>query len=165
MNPPSHHHHHHHHQAMALNPKSLKTKFALKFLRALRNINNQENKKNSNNNISSTFTVAQRYHKVKVAAEASMASAIGPRRAWSRAILIRVRARSARIIPMGRGRGRRRRQAGSAQAHEQLRRLVPGGEVMDMKRLLDETAHYIKCLSTQVKVMRGIVNYYSTSTA
>ena len=153
-----------HHQAMVLNPKSLKTKFALKFLRALRNINHQENKKNSNNNISSTFMVAQRYHKVKVAAEASMASAIGPRRAWSRAILIRVRARSARIIPMGRGR-RRRRQAGSAQAHEQLRRLVPGGEAMDMKRLLDETAHYIKCLSTQVKVMRGIVNYYSTSTA
>lgn len=164
MNPPSHHHHHRH-QAMILNPKSLKTKFALKFLRALRNIKKQENKKNSsNNNISSTFMVAQRYQKVKVAAEASMALAIGPRRAWSRAILIRVQARSSRIIPMGRGRSWRR-QAGSAQAHGQLRRLVPGGEAMDMKRLLDETAHYIKCLSTQVKVMRGIVNYYSSSTA
>lgn len=45
---------------------------------------------------------------------------------------------------------------------EELRKLVPGGEAMDLCRLLGETAHYIKCLNTQVQVMRSIVDLYST---
>lgn len=42
-----------------------------------------------------------------------------------------------------------------------LRKLVPGGEAMDLCSLLDEAAHYIKCLNTQVQVMRRIANFYS----
>lgn len=47
---------------------------------------------------------------------------------------------------------------------EELRRLVPGGEAMDLYGLLDETAHYMKCLSTQVQVLRNIVDFCYTST-
>lgn len=43
-----------------------------------------------------------------------------------------------------------------------LRKLVPGGEAMDLCNLLDEAAHYIKCLNTQVQVMRCIADFYST---
>lgn len=44
---------------------------------------------------------------------------------------------------------------------DELRDLVPGGETMDLNILLGETAHYIKCLTTQVQVMRNIVDFYS----
>lgn len=44
---------------------------------------------------------------------------------------------------------------------EKLQKLVPGGKAMDFSSLLDETAHYIKCLVTQVKVMRSIADFYS----
>lgn len=44
---------------------------------------------------------------------------------------------------------------------DELRNLVPGGETMDFCSLLDETAHYIKCLTTQVQVMRSIVYFCS----
>lgn len=45
----------------------------------------------------------------------------------------------------------------------ELRKLVPGGEAMDMCKLLDETADYIKCLATQVKLMRRIADFASAS--
>ncbi|KMT10085.1 hypothetical protein BVRB_5g118480 [Beta vulgaris subsp. vulgaris] len=168
----------HHHQSpnTSLNLKSLRTKFALRFLRALKKIQQQEktHKRRIINGGSSTsnFMVAQKYNKVKVAADASMAAAVGPRRAWSRAMLSRIRLNWRRrglvkreIVTTRRKRRReaeRGDQSGHRQAHE-LRRLVPGGEVMDYQGLLDETAHYIKCLTTQVKVMRSIVNYCSTT--
>lgn len=44
----------------------------------------------------------------------------------------------------------------------ELRKLVPGGESMDLCPLLEEVAHYIKCLSTQVQVMRCIADLSST---
>lgn len=46
---------------------------------------------------------------------------------------------------------------------DELRKVVPGGEDMDTWSLLEETAHYMKCLTTQVKVMRTIVAIYSTT--
>lgn len=52
-------------------------------------------------------------------------------------------------------------EPGFGQAND-LRKLVPGGEAMDLCRLLDEAAHYIKCLNTQVQVMRCIADFCST---
>lgn len=69
--------------------------------------------------------------------------------------------RMMRIKKKGLGERRKINQSNFGQ-EEQLRKLVPGGEVMDTYNLLDETAHYIKCLSAQVMVMRSIVNYCST---
>lgn len=43
-----------------------------------------------------------------------------------------------------------------------LRKVVPGGAAMDICSLLDETAHYVKCLTTQVNMMRRIAQIYST---
>ncbi|KAL2935694.1 Transcription factor IBH1 [Bienertia sinuspersici] len=151
---------------MSLNLKSLRTRFALRFIRALKKIHHQEKSFN------------KRYYKVKVAADASMAAAVGPRRAWSRALLSRARLgwrcraqsrresvecwRRKRMHGHGHARAAEGQGQGQAQAQE-LRSLVPGGEAMDLQNLLDETAHYIKCLTTQVNVMRGIVNCCSTS--
>ncbi|GAB4841512.1 hypothetical protein Ancab_022229 [Ancistrocladus abbreviatus] len=163
------------HFSSSLNPRSIKTRFAFRFLRALRKIN----KKRPTSCSYSSREISRRFQRVKLAADASMASAVGPWRAWSRAILIKLRNRShARAHALI---GRRRQtdhhhaitvrkrvmkkkklqkiQPGF-QANE-LRMLVPGGEAMDLYSLLDETADYIKCLTTQVKVMRGIVSYCS----
>lgn len=41
---------------------------------------------------------------------------------------------------------------------KELRRLVPGGESMDLGVLLEETAHFVQCLETQVGVMRRIAD-------
>lgn len=156
---------------MPLNLKSLRTRFALRFLRALKKIQNQEKKafNNTDNGGGEDFMVAKKCYKVKLAADASMAAAVGPTRAWSRAILSRIRLSWRRRglvrrefvasrLKQRRGVVRVASQQGQA---EELRRLVPGGEAMDLHSLLDETAHYIKCLTTQVKVMRSIVNYCS----
>ncbi|CDY30379.1 BnaA04g24800D [Brassica napus] len=43
-------------------------------------------------------------------------------------------------------------------AAERLRNLVPGGGGMETSKLMEETAHYIKCLSMQVKVMQCLVD-------
>lgn len=52
-------------------------------------------------------------------------------------------------------------EVGFGQAKE-LRKLVPGGQAMDLCHLLEEAAHYIKCLNSQVQVMRSIADFYST---
>ncbi|KAF7121161.1 hypothetical protein RHSIM_Rhsim13G0052900 [Rhododendron simsii] len=113
---------------------------------------------------SSQQSALVRYRKVKLAADASMAAAVGPRRVWSRAMLWKIRSRGVLARRRGRrscGHGvvRRRRVHmgkrggklgfGGDPKTEELRRLVPGGEAMDLYSLLDETAHYMKCLSTQ----------------
>ncbi|KAB1225649.1 Transcription factor IBH1 [Morella rubra] len=104
-----------------------------------------------------------------------MASAVGSRKAWSRAMLRKVRSQGRQSVQVRRMGflGVRKRNlygdqkfveepaVGICQANE-LRKLVPGGEAMDMCNLLDETAHYIKCLATQVKVMRRIADVFST---
>lgn len=51
---------------------------------------------------------------------------------------------------------------GFGDQENKLRRLVPGGEAMDVCSLLDETSHYIKCLTTQVKMMKRIAEIRST---
>ncbi|KAI6694400.1 hypothetical protein NL676_022110 [Syzygium grande] len=107
-----------------------------------------------------------------------MARAVGTRRAWSRATLWRARNGERRHnLLRGRcsksnsrerslGKKKRKKEKRDIEEHgfghaEKLQKLVPGGEAMDFCCLLDETAHYIKCLITQVKVMRSIADFYS----
>ncbi|CAK9140861.1 unnamed protein product [Ilex paraguariensis] len=155
-------------QHLTTNPSSIKTRFAYLFLRNLKRLNKYRPTS------SSSRAVYQRYGMIKFAADASMASAVGSRRAWSRATLLKIRNRALnctflkrrRIHALRRRRAERksrnpRQECAFGQANE-LRRLVPGGEVMDICNLLDETAHYIKCLNTQVQVMRNIVDFYSS---
>ncbi|XP_040992451.1 transcription factor IBH1-like isoform X1 [Juglans microcarpa x Juglans regia] len=139
---------------------TVKSRFTCGFLRALWRINRQRRTTSA-----SSREIRRRYLRVKVAADVSMASAVGSRRAWSRAILLRkirnqgqngtVRVRRmSNILGMMRKRNIRgnykcTEEVGTCQA-EQLRKLVPGGEEMDMCNLLGETAHYIECLTTQM---------------
>ncbi|XP_062081117.1 transcription factor IBH1-like [Humulus lupulus] len=168
---------------------SYKYRFVQGFIRALKRINSQKQRLVSSwSSCSSPAEISKRYLKVKSAADASMAAAVGPRRAWSRAMLrkiiaknrgspdqlIRRRSRSCKKI-------RRRRSnvksimkkryknnetdidnKESFEAME-LRKIVPGGEAMDLSNLLEETAHYVKCLATQVKMMEKIVHLYSAA--
>ncbi|GMI66342.1 ILI1 binding bHLH 1 [Hibiscus trionum] len=167
------------------NPNSLKSRFATRFLRAL----NQINARKPISSSSSPGEIFQRYRRIKVAADMSMAYSVRSRRTWSRATLWRLRTRSRRrrLASLGR-RSSVKTRTTTAASHlaavvvektshgkenkeddgggvgveaEELRELVPGGESMDLCNLLDETAHYIKCLTTQVQVMRTIANLYS----
>ncbi|XP_019178256.1 PREDICTED: transcription factor IBH1-like [Ipomoea nil] len=158
---------------LPLKRASVKTRFARTFLRALHNLNAgaaaQERRR--------------RCRKIKLAAYASMASAVGPRRAWSRALLWRIRSRaSLRRIPAAQRSNHHRRKTPPPRPRrprrsrndvvrggrldsdkaKELRKLVPGGKAMDLCCLLDETAHYIKCLSSQVEIMRNIADLFST---
>lgn len=128
--------------------------------------------------------------RVKIAADKSMALAVGSRRAWSRAMLWKIHhqhkaaaaatRRRRRVVSVRRiinnnihhhKRSLRKRcdhhegvggggGGGFCHANE-LRKLVPGGETMDLCSLLDETAHYLKCLVTQVQVMTSIGQFCS----
>ncbi|KAJ6956315.1 transcription factor IBH1-like [Populus alba x Populus x berolinensis] len=103
-----------------------------------------------------------------------MARAVGPSRTWSRALLSKLRNR-ARIQGVLRKRclvskkNKKKRVvrnkviiSGNRVVLILFERLVPGGDSMDICCLLEETAHYIKCLATQVKVMQSIaINHYS----
>ncbi|KAK6163979.1 hypothetical protein DH2020_000843 [Rehmannia glutinosa] len=158
------------------NPSSIKTRFAVKFLQAM-------NKMNKRKNPSTSMAVKyKRYQFIRAAATSSMASAVGPRRAWSRAVLRKMRnhtaihrfpmnnkTRTTRRFPITRrkrssilrGNPRQEDDLGFGQ-EDDLRGLVPGGQGMDFCRLLSETAHYIKCLKTQVQVMTNVLHHYST---
>ncbi|CAK9171242.1 unnamed protein product [Ilex paraguariensis] len=155
------------HQHLPSNPRSIKTRFAIRFLQTLKRLN-------KNRPISSSLReIHGRYRIVKLAADASMASVVGSRRVWSRALLWKIRNRALRCNSMKRkrihalrvrrrgGGGHPTRESGFGQAND-LRKLVPGGEVMDICSLLDETADYIKCLTTQVQVMRNIADLYTS---
>ncbi|KAL0435231.1 UNVERIFIED_CONTAM: hypothetical protein Sradi_0231000 [Sesamum radiatum] len=150
------------------NPSSIiRTRFAVRFLNAMRKLNKKT-------------PPSRRYHAIRAAACASMASAVGPRRAWSRAILRKIRARSLhdylitnktknhRLITRRKSTGLPRRnprdeeEVGFRQ-EDDLRGLVPGGEGMGFCRLLSETAHYIKCLRAQVQVMTNILDHYNST--
>uniref|UniRef100_A0A2P2M610 Transcription factor IBH1-like n=1 Tax=Rhizophora mucronata TaxID=61149 RepID=A0A2P2M610_RHIMU len=162
-------------QNLPLNLGSIKSRFAWKFLRALARIGRQRPTTSSSSG--SPREIFQRYHRIKTAADKSLAFAVGSRRAWSRAMLCRIRNRrggalaSRRRIKINKKFAMTKVDAkkkkngsqedGFAQAKE-LRRLVPGGEAMDLCRLLEEAAHYVKCLKSQVKVMRSIADFYST---
>lgn len=105
----------------------------------------------------------KQYHKVKLAAYASMASAVGSKRAWSRALLLKIRNRglTRALVKKRVDEENPGEETGFGYTNE-LRKLVPGGEVMDFYNLLDETADYIKCLSSQVQVMRNILDLFSS---
>lgn len=147
--------------------KELAPAFASRFLKAFYKI--KKTKKQDS-----------RCRRIKLAADAAMALAVGTRRAWSRAVIRRVlkarvyHARSRLLMAerkidiykkMKKKRQRKNMQmvdqGGSCQGVDRLRQIVPGGEAMDYCNLLDETAHYMNCLSTQVKVMQHIVGSLS----
>lgn len=141
--------------------------FALHFLQSLSNLKTQ-------NPFSCPDKTNDRVKKIKLAAYVSMARAAGgTSRLWSRALLRRAAKKNNKIERFPRMKKkvtwqRRRRSNRSApvveeeEAAERLRNLVPGGGGMETSKLMEETAHYIKCLSMQVKVMQCIVDGLST---
>ncbi|PWA65621.1 hypothetical protein CTI12_AA334790 [Artemisia annua] len=171
------------HQPTSINPNSLKIQLAYRFLHNLNNINTKRS------NLDHT-QINRKSHRVKVAAYASMAFVTGSRRAWSRSILRKIRNRGVlarikkrvdhkasrvRVHHHLNARSTKRRNpscsnpngdyidpSGNLGLEVKLRKLVPGAVMMDACGLLDETADYIKCLATQVEVMRTLVDLYST---
>ena len=146
-------------KGVTLNTNSHKIKFARRFIRTLLKM-----RKNAPSS-SSIEEIRKRSQRIKIAAYSSMAHAVGSRRAWSRAILFKLRNR-ARHHGMMRRRSMKKRvikndPPGDQSQTNKLRQLVPGGKAMDMCSLLEETAHYISCLSTQVKVMQTIADHLS----
>ncbi|KFK37148.1 hypothetical protein AALP_AA4G219400 [Arabis alpina] len=136
--------------------------FALHFLQSLSNLKAQ-------NPLDSPDKANVCVKKIKLAAYVSMArSAGGTSRLWSRALLRRAAKGNNKIprrkkkVTWHRKRRSNRRAPVVEEAAERLRNLVPGGGAMETSKLMEETAHYIKCLSMQVKVMQCIVNGLST---
>ncbi|KAF8048511.1 hypothetical protein N665_2488s0002 [Sinapis alba] len=132
--------------------------FALHFLQTLSNLRVQ-------NPFSSPDKTTDRVKKIKKAAYVSMARAAGgTNRLWSRTLLHRASKRNKKIVRFPRRKKRvtwlRRNQRDPVEeaAGERLRNLVPGGRGMETSELMEETAHYIKCLSMQVKVMQCLVD-------
>ncbi|KAJ0988970.1 hypothetical protein J5N97_007326 [Dioscorea zingiberensis] len=105
-----------------------------------------------------TSSTRQRSHCIKRAAYVSMACAAGSRRAWSRAMLQKIRLRS-RVLRLP---GDRRSIVSVVRREENradvLRKLLPGGQAMEFSSLLEETASYIQYLSAQVRLMQTIVD-------
>lgn len=159
------------------NPNSLKSRFTKGLLRALLRINQHHHQQPR-----SSREIRKRHRLIKTAAYGSMASAVGNRKVWSRALLSKIRnqARSGavlrrslgsstrllsmkkRICHLQKGNNKKNRvEVGGSGQVDKLRRLIPGCQVMDTCSLLEETAHYMKCLATQVKVMTRIVEIYN----
>ncbi|KAK8506018.1 hypothetical protein V6N13_002673 [Hibiscus sabdariffa] len=164
-----------------MNPSSLRSRFATRFLRTLSKINAQKPTSSS-----SPTEIFRRYRRIKAAADKSMAYSVRSRRTWSRAMLWKLRTRpcgrrsvkTSTIIKSREARKTRHEKQNKNTTTttttttgedgvvfgveaDELRELVPGGEAMDLYNLLDETAHYIKCLTTQVQVMKKIADFYS----
>ncbi|KAG6663982.1 transcription factor IBH1-like [Carya illinoinensis] len=146
------------------NSNSCRIKFARRFVSALLHMRNRNTRPGSLT-IEGVRTHTQR---IKIAAYLSMAQAVGSRRAWSRAVLSKHGSRARRHSRMGRSsvglkktRVIRSYPPGELGQAKKLRQLVPGGKTMDMCSLLEETAHYIKCLATQVKVMQTLADNFS----
>ncbi|KAF8077364.1 hypothetical protein N665_1043s0009 [Sinapis alba] len=134
--------------------------FALHFLQSLSNLRRQ-------NTFTSPDKTNDRVKKIKKAAYVSMARAAGgTNRLWSRALLRRAAKENNKVIRFPRRKKRvmwlrRRRRSNRrdlVEEAERLRNLVPGGGAMETSKLMEETAHYIKCLSMQVKVMQCLVD-------
>ncbi|ERN06773.1 hypothetical protein AMTR_s00005p00155460 [Amborella trichopoda] len=134
------------------NHDSLAPTFSNRFLKALATIQSKNTSKHRSGKM------------IKLASDISLASAVTPKKAWSRAILERFQ------LHLKHGRALKRvtvlnkkkkqevcRGVESISRPDKLRGLVPGGERMDYCTLLEETADYIKCLETQVKAMADIV--------
>lgn len=138
------------------NPSNSKPMSALHFLRALAHIKRTTPKSS-----------LLRSRRIRHAAYASMAYTAGPGRLWSRALLRKLRRRSrlrhsssqrTRIVIAPKRLKVVRPRTGEPSRAEALRRLVPGGGGMDYCSLLDETANYIQCLSSQVQVMQKVAD-------
>lgn len=163
MNPKTCHH-------LSSNPSSVKSKFTRRFLRAFKKIKRQQKLLPTNSSLNSSHR-HYLYGKVKIAADKSLALAVGSRRAWTRALLwkIHYKARRQRSRFNTKKRLKEKKKKNKKKSDEEvgffhaneLRKLVPGGQAMDLCSLLDETAHYIKCLTTQVQVMKSIDQIYS----
>ncbi|KAF5746268.1 transcription factor IBH1-like [Tripterygium wilfordii] len=138
---------------------TLKSRFTRRFLRALMKIN-------SGQQTASPRDVHRRYRRVRIAADKSLALAVGSRRSWSRALLCKIRTQKRRHRRRCASTRRissttstqREKCLGLKGKSRELQKLVPGSEGMDLCSLLDETAHYIKCLATQVQAMRCIAH-------
>nr|WKE35209.1 basic helix-loop-helix family protein [Rosa persica] len=150
---------------ITLSTKSCRIKFARRFLQSLAQIKKQKRSSSS----SSEEEICKRSKRIKMAAYSSMARAVGPRMNWSRALLFKLRNRvsypklvkkkkrvTVRSIKVSRSKSSVHIDRGN-----KLRKLVPGGKSMDFGCLLEETAHYITCLNTQVKVMQAIADNLS----
>ena len=137
------------------NPSSRKSRIARRFLRSLQRIRQRRPGQLPSDE------VRRRSRRIKLAAYSSMAFAVGNRRAWSRAIIFRLQSR--RHGRMRRCLGAKKKPSGEVSQASRLRDLVPGGKAMDFCNLLEETAHYIKCLNTQVEIMKSIADIYCRS--
>ncbi|KAI3667887.1 hypothetical protein L6452_42957 [Arctium lappa] len=174
-------------QPSSPNPTHLKIRFARRFLRALNNLN--ITKTSPDDDDDGENRVYRRSRRVKIAAYTAMASVVGSRRAWSRAVLWKVRNRSrnrsllsvrprrkrvdckitnndhdhAKVFVRRRNPNPKRDPFRDSGQVLKLRKLVPGAETMDSWCLMDETADYIKCLAAQVEVMKTLVDLYTTT--
>ncbi|KAF9669500.1 hypothetical protein SADUNF_Sadunf14G0114000 [Salix dunnii] len=156
--------------------RSIKNRFARRFLRSLLKMKRSNRLGiGTGTGFQSNEEIRKRNtQRIKTSAYRSMARVVGPRKIWSRALLFKLR-NQARIQVGLRKRclvSRKKKvlrketkvqviSKGPNRA-DNLRKLVPGGDSMDICSLLEETAHYIKCLATQVKVMQSIADLYST---
>ncbi|GFQ00146.1 transcription factor ibh1 [Phtheirospermum japonicum] len=139
-------------KATPRNPSSIKTMLASRFLGAMKKLKN-------NNSTPSMADKRKRYHAIRAAAYASMASVVGPNKAWSRALLRKIKKQ--RKTTHHHHATNPRSDLGFLGPENDLRKLVPGGKALDFGRLLNETSDYIQCLRAQVEVMRMIVDYSS----
>ncbi|KAK8924016.1 hypothetical protein KSP39_PZI019358 [Platanthera zijinensis] len=98
-----------------------------------------------------TAPFRERCTAIRRAAYASMARSSSPRRAWRRAVLSSLIPRRPRPSPA--------RLPPPRDQHDDLRRLIPGGEAIgDLCKLLEETIDYVSCLRTQVQLMQEIAD-------
>ncbi|RZS14608.1 hypothetical protein BHM03_00046327 [Ensete ventricosum] len=134
------------------NLEGSKTLMASHFLRALFRIQQTSTTRSS---------FAGRSRRIRRAAYASMAYSAGTRRAWSRALLRKLRSRARLRFPRRLSRAARPQRGDTDQA-QVLRKLVPGGPGMDYCKLLEETADYIRCLTTQVRLMQTVMDSISS---
>ncbi|KAE8703957.1 Detected protein of unknown function [Hibiscus syriacus] len=153
-----------------MNPGSLKSRFTTRFLRSLSKIHAQTQTPISS---SSSTEIFRQYRRIKVAADKSMAYSVRSRKIWSKAMLWKLRTRSFPSSHHEKTKHEKQNKNTTTTATtgedgvvfgvetDELRELVPGGEAMDLCNLLDETAHYIKCLTTQVQVMKNITDFYA----
>lgn len=161
---------------------STRAKFALRFIRSLMEMKKRGHNNNNDNNVSNKSSADERSQRIKMAAYSSMAHAVGTRRAWARALLFKLqrRAKRRRVLmnttrksrsclasKKKKKKNRMKRVAGYGNVilsqTDKLRGLVPGGKAMDICSLFEETAHYIKSLATQVKVMQDIADQLSST--
>ncbi|XP_038713208.1 transcription factor IBH1-like [Tripterygium wilfordii] len=142
---------------------TLRSRFTTRFLQALVKINNGQEREA---NPASPRQVHRRYRRVRIAADKSLALAVGSRRSWSRTLLCKIRTQKRHRWALTRRNTQRHHKnningesdLGLRGQSRELQKLVPGSEGMDLCSLLDETAHYINCLATQVQVMRCIAS-------